>query len=371
VTTACPPPRHERAPEVARRLTAIVTVVGVLVVLLATPAASSGIIPGANPARNIAPVPNFESSGSCTQGAKGWSCTNPCVTHAHAYPSYTHSPVCTTFVLRAINRARKLEGVAPMVLPTNYQRLSVPEQLFVLADLERTARGLPPYLGLNPALTREAQRSAERKGDPSLAPGFAVGVDRQGYDGMGGAWSSGFSALVVDYFWMYDDGWAGSATDTFNSACTSAGASACWAHRDELLGYDPRFNPGVGLRCRTCEMGTGFTLAGPASSFVDLIELPAGRAPTTTFSWAHNVAPYLVRHVRHHHKVRHVHHRADRRAAARRAERRAARQASWRQLTVHTPRSCATHVQHSRRLFGCGTSTFTVRQVAGPTNREE
>ncbi|HUD68638.1 MAG TPA: hypothetical protein VMQ40_00200, partial [Acidimicrobiales bacterium] len=363
MTTACPPPRRERAPEVARRLTAVVTLVGVLVGLLASPAASNGILPGANPGRNITPDPNFVAPGSCTHSSSGWRCTNPCVLSSLSFPSYTNAPRCTAFVLRAINGARRREGVAPMTLPRDFKRLSVPEQLFVLADLERTARGLPPYLGLNLALTREAQHSANLGGDPSLAPGFAVGVDKQGYDGMGGTWSSGFSPLIADYFWMYDDGWGGSAARTFNSACSSAGASACWAHRDQLLGYDPRFNPGVGLHCRSCEMGTGFSLAGSSSSFVDLIELPARTPPAMTFTWARNVLPYFATHVRPHR----VAHRAHRRVNTRAAARRAARKAAWHlwPTTFSSPRTCAArHLQHSRRPLACRSTTFTVRQVA-------
>jgi hypothetical protein len=368
VTTACPPPRHERAPEVARRVTAIVTLVGIVVALTSSPAASSGILPGANPARNITPSPDFVASGACTRSAGVWHCANPCVTPSLSFPSYTNSSSCTSFVLRAINRARRREGVARMTLPTNFLQLTVAEQLFVLADLERTARGLAPYLGLNAALTREAQRAADNGGDPSLAPGFAVGLDKQGYDAMGGAWSSGFSPLNADYFWMYEDGWGGSAARTFNSSCTSSGAAACWAHRDQLLGYDPRFNPGVGLGCRTCEMGTGFSLAGSSSSFVDLIEMPASRAPAMTFTWAHNVVPYLTRHAHAHRVTRVAHHRANARAAARRAARRADR---W-HAGFRSPPVCATSLhKHAPRPFGCGNTTFTVRQVAVPTNREE
>lgn len=35
-----------------------------------------------------------------------------------------------------------------MVLPSNVQRLTTAEQLFVVIDLERVDRGLAPYLGL-------------------------------------------------------------------------------------------------------------------------------------------------------------------------------------------------------------------------------
>ena len=108
----------------------------------------------------------------------------------------------------------------------------------------------------------------------------------------GGAWSSGYSVLVADYFWMYADGWGGSTSNTPNTACTSPGASGCWAHRDELLGADPSYNPGVGLGCTTCVMGTGYAVVNGASSFADLIELPKG-AVDLTFTWAGDVQPYL------------------------------------------------------------------------------
>ena len=246
-----------------------------------------------NPASNIAPNPDFLQSGPCSQSGGAWSCANPCVTSSMAWPTVSTGAGCTNYILQAIDAARTVEGIGPMVLPSNWATLTIPEQLFVVANLERTARGLPPYLGLNATLSAEAQHAAATNSDPGLAPGFATGTDPQGYPGMGGAWSAGFSVLAADYLWMYADGWGGSAADTSNVACTSAGAAACWAHRDELLGYDPSYNPGVGLSCTDCEMGTGFAVLGRSGSFVDLVEQPAGAPPAMTFTWAQDVAPYL------------------------------------------------------------------------------
>ena len=48
----------------------------------------------------------------------------------------------------SIDAARRREGVGPMVLPSNVQRLTTAEQLFIVIDLERVDRGLAPYLGL-------------------------------------------------------------------------------------------------------------------------------------------------------------------------------------------------------------------------------
>ena len=50
-----------------------------------------------------------------------------------------------------MNNAAAQEGVSAMVLPSNFVNLTVPEQLFVVADLERGDRGLPlnkPIVGM-------------------------------------------------------------------------------------------------------------------------------------------------------------------------------------------------------------------------------
>lgn len=252
--------------------------------------ASTANLTTLNPAANIAPSPNFLQSGNCTSSAGSWSCDNPCVTSSMTWPAYTNNAGCTNYVLGAINVGRSAEGLAPMVLPTNWYSLSQAQQLFVVANLERTARGLPAYLGLNSALSANAQRAAKTNVDPSVASGFVIGNDAQGSPGMGGAWSAGFSVLAADYIWMYDDGWGGSVATTSNIACTSARAAGCWGHRDELLGSDPGYNPGVGLNCSNCEMGTGFAVANGSGSYVDLVEIPKGTPPAMTFTWAQELS---------------------------------------------------------------------------------
>jgi hypothetical protein len=206
------------------------------------------------------------------------------------FPTSTNDVACTNYILQAIDAARSAESLGPMVLPSNWYSLTTAEQLFVVADLERTARGLPPYLGINAALAAGAEHAAQTDADPTVAAGFAIGNDAEGDPGMGGAWSAGFSVLAADYIWMYDDGWGGSQTATSNVVCTSATAPGCWAHRDELLGSDPGYNPGVGLNCQDCEMGTGFAVVNGSGSFVDLVELPAADAPPMTFTWSSELA---------------------------------------------------------------------------------
>jgi hypothetical protein len=272
---------------------AAVAMAATLVVVVASPLSATGILPPLNPTANIAPKPDFYLSGRCTSIGSGWRCPNPCVDKKLKFPAYDDGQSCAAFVLRAVNAARAAEQVPAMVLPTNWQRLSAPEQLFVLADLERTARGLPPFLGLNRVLSQSAQRAALLAQDPQSAPGFAAGEDPDGAPGESGILALAQSTLEADYGWMYDDGWGGSVATTSNFDCTSALASSCWGHRDALLGLVEHV--GVGLNCTTCEMGAGFALVHGHASFTGLLELPAGAPPPMYFTWAHNVVPYLAR----------------------------------------------------------------------------
>lgn len=248
----------------------------------------------ANPAANIAPSPNFDSSGTCSSNGGGFTCTNPCIANPRSWPVRVTTPSCTMYVLSALNRARTREGISPMVLPSNWYRLSTPEQLFVIVDLERVARGYPPYLGLNANLSRTALVAARKDRDPLPGPGFSIGLDSSGVEGFGSVWASGLSPLVADYLWMYDDGWGGDRAATSNYDCTSASSPGCWAHRDELLGADPGYNPGVGRGCSTCEVGAGASVVHGNSSYSVLIELPSAEPPAMTFTWARNVLPYLA-----------------------------------------------------------------------------
>jgi hypothetical protein len=279
-----------------------VLLTGMLVVgAVATPIGASGILPPDNPIANLAPAPNFLSSGICHETSVATPCTNPCVrtvgqgaNRRAVFPSFSGTPTCTQFVLRALNSARSDEDLPAIVLPTNWFQLNPQEQIFVIVDLERTARGLPPYLGLNRQLHAAAQSAAVHGTDPGYAKGFRTGLDPEGVSGMGSTVATGYTTLEADYAWMYEDGWGGSPSSTSNVACTFAGALGCWGHRDELLGFDGTYNFGVGLHCTTCEMGTGFAIVNGTGSFTSLIELPAGNPPPMYFTWAKNVVPYLA-----------------------------------------------------------------------------
>jgi hypothetical protein len=144
------------------------------------------------------------------------------------------------------------------------------------------------------SLDTAAQTAADDAEDPNVPTGFPIASDPGGAPASGGAWAGGsMNALEADYGWMYDDGWGGPG-NTDNIACTSAHAPGCWGHRDELLGSDPGFNPGVGLECSDCVMGAGYAQSanGFANSYADLVVRPSRSVPLI-FTWAKNVLPYL------------------------------------------------------------------------------
>jgi hypothetical protein len=236
----------------------------------------AGPLPPSNPSANMVTNPQYNGGGYV------------CAYSAHYV--YKVTTACTAEMLQAINNAHAVENVKPMVLPTNWNSLTVPEQIYVVITLERVDRGLAPYLGINAALSGNAQAAAVAGHDPSLARGFP-GVT----SGDGGIWAGDYSPLSADFGWMYNDGWGGSLMTTTNGDCSSAKAPPCWGHRDQILGADPGWNPGVGLGCTTCEVGVGYSFLARYrwGSYVGLIERPIGPPPAMIFTWAKNVAPYL------------------------------------------------------------------------------
>lgn len=130
---------------------------------------------------------------------------------------------CIADALSDINSARAAEGVAAMELPSNFAALSPPQQLLVLANLERIPRGLAPVGGLSANLDSIAAAAAAQDADPfpSQFNGDALTANWAGGTG---------STLLADFLWMYDDG-PGSG----NQDCTKAGDSGCWGHRHDIL----------------------------------------------------------------------------------------------------------------------------------------
>ena len=145
-------------------------------------------------------------------------------------------PACQLAIVGAIDHARAAEGVGRLTLPPHYDSLSAADQLLVLTNLERVARGLPGFTRLSAKLDGLADKAARSNSDPLGPAGTTWGSN----------WAGGeASALLADYDWMYDDG-PGSP----NLDCPSASVSGCWDHRRNILGdYGP--HPSMGAAATT------------------------------------------------------------------------------------------------------------------------
>jgi hypothetical protein len=174
------------------------------------------------------------------------------------------SPQCAREALAAVDEARASEGLGPMYLPRYYPHLTIPEQLLVVVDLEREARGLPIFVGLSKSLDSYAQAGAEAGGDP-VGPTGAV---------WGSNWAGGApSALVSDWVWVYDDGPGGANVD-----CTPRATLGCWGHRRNVLG-DYGLSPA---------MGAGAYVGGGGASISALF---VGVPPPPLGGWQWRVPP--------------------------------------------------------------------------------
>jgi hypothetical protein len=210
-----------------------------------------------DPKGNVAPVPDY---------------TRTC-----AASGIDDSAACIDGALDAINHAHALEGVRPMVLPTGFAQLSIPDQLFVAVNLERVDRGLPPFGGLTAALNGNAQRGADDANDPP-DPGLAYALDDA-------EWAGGSSnGLDAVYGWMYDDGY-----NSGNLDCLHRSAAGCWGHRKGIL---DDFGSGANLVMGAAIDPTGDNHSGDRGGTSMAVTLAVAGAPVTTYtySWAQAVA---------------------------------------------------------------------------------
>jgi hypothetical protein len=206
-----------------------------------------------DPTHNVTPVPDY---------------TRLCGTGG-----IDNAPSCLDAVLDAVNHAHVLERVRPMVLPTDFAQLSVPDQLFVAVNLERVDRGLPPFGGLTIALNHNAQQGADDANDPP-DPGPAYDLDDA-------EWAGGSAnGLDAVYGWMYDDGF-----DSGNLDCLRRGAAGCWGHRKGIL---DDFGSGPNLVMGAAITMAGDTHSGDKGGTSMAVTLAVADAPegSFTYTWA-------------------------------------------------------------------------------------
>jgi hypothetical protein len=217
---------------------------------------------------SVAPSPRFLVAGVC-----GSSSAN-------------NSQTCSAAIIKAIDNARKsepLDRLTPRFNLAAFDRLSLPEQIFAIADIERTARNVAPIAGLTVQLNAIAAAGARHEADPDVALPLQL---------VGGGLSTEFSsnmaagtanALGADYYWMYDDG-----PNSPNAGCQQAGQPNCWGHRRNVLtNYTSSYLCPAGSHIYAV-MGASEirTSVWPAPSITEIFVNDCGRAPTMYFTWA-------------------------------------------------------------------------------------
>ena len=178
-----------------------------------------------HPAANIFPQPDFMPSAYSSGDVP------PC-----DQSGATALAQCDELALEAINHAHVIEGIPPISLPKDYSTLPIDEQSFIITNLERVSRGLPPAVGITAAYDAHAVTATQ------------LHQDVQNYSATSyyaSDWYGGPNPLLADYGWMYEDGWGGGVSGKFpfyNYDCTSATSTACWGHTEFIL-----WNAGVPL----------------------------------------------------------------------------------------------------------------------------
>ena len=230
-----------------RRWAGFAMAAAAIVVTLPTQAADAATF--SDPAQNVAPSPSY------------W---NLCLQQGR------NSQACTDTIVQAIDSARALEGVGPMTLPDNFGSMTTEQQTFVVSNLERVDRGLPPVVGMVDSLNALASDAAAADADPMLS-GWTVGPFQ--VSGWSSIWAGDLNALAADYDWMYNDGW--SPQGSYNLDCQTAGASGCWGHRHAILRSGSHLITGVGSEMQTHWM-----------SIAQIFVSGSGSDPALTYSWS-------------------------------------------------------------------------------------
>ncbi len=184
---------HLRSSRTVRRSVAAATAV---VACALAPAAANAADPPAN-------IPLGSMPASCSQES---------------------SAECQQWLLSRLDAARESLGLPAYQLPGDFLSLSADKQIFILADLDRSAYGYTPISGLNAALDEAAAAGVRSETDPRPPSTEAP------WNGFGSDWAS-TGPLLAYYLWMYDDGYPGPNLD-----CGSPTASGCWGHRHVILG---------------------------------------------------------------------------------------------------------------------------------------
>jgi len=190
------------------------------------------------------------------------------------------SLACEQVEVANINSALASEGLGPLVWPTALYSLPLSQQLFVVTNEERLARGLAPIAGMAAAADANALAGAQAAQDPQ-------GQQLPGAIASFGNWAEDYGPLASDFDWMYNDG-----PGSFNVDCPTSGSSGCWVHRNDILANTsvaPLTAPSgyAWVAGAACVTNSGMTFL--ANCDLEYVLAPA-ESLTYDFTWAQALA---------------------------------------------------------------------------------
>lgn len=195
---------------------------------------------------NIAPIPNFMTV--CSPG--GFDESAPCLSEIGA--AFQHALATENVPI----------GFDAQLLSTR----SPAEQLFIVANIDRIARRLPPFEDLLGPLDNVARRGVARGTDPTIAGSPNPVVAGQSVVGWGSNWGRGtYNALGTEYFWMYEDGANG-----YNLACRGSRLDGCQGHRANILATFQQSKSACANGKIALSMGSAFAMTNGTPSFGEI-----------------------------------------------------------------------------------------------------
>jgi len=278
-----------------------------LLLVFPTGAARASVLP------SIAGTPSGPEHYQLNPPANEWPAGRThtgCWTNAFFSTAVADSPTCVAAYLDSFDAARAKEHVGPLILPSNWAKLSNPRQQFVLVNLERTARGESPLVGMIAELSAWALAGANAGTDipTSLKVQFAF-MSRYGRSETptaGGYWAEGETVLPSLWGLLYSDGCGTPVTVSQNADCRPGNTNTgwpSWGHRDDILLHNTNsdcfrtktfnvpclgyFGAALGTHGIAATIASGRWGSGPNWS-----------RPPTTFTWASEL-PYLPACERH------------------------------------------------------------------------
>ena len=174
--------------------------------------------------------------------------------------------------LGSVNLGRAREGLAP-ISTDGFGFLTVPEQVFAILNLERTARGLPPFTAMTQSLDVLSQVGADSASDPPAPPAVGSPFASDGIE------SGTTDPLLADFGWMYEDGCTFVPNQQVESVDCEQSPPVAWDHRNRILSL-----PGG----TDCNLYFGAAVSKAAQAIAADFEFYCGAAAPAdqVFTWA-------------------------------------------------------------------------------------